>query len=79
MEPNQEDMMRKRMSEYVEICRELAEKYNCKFVDFQKMYDEYCSIRHSSHIAWDRVHPNQIGATLMAREFLKQCDFDYTY
>ena len=79
MEPNLEDMMRKRMGEYVDICRELADKYNCKFVDFQKMYDEYCTIRHSSHIAWDRVHPNQIGATLMAREFLKQCEFDYTY
>lgn len=79
MEPNQEDMMRKRMGEYVDICRELADKYNCKFVDFQKMYDEYCTIRHSSHIAWDRVHPNQIGATLMAREFLKHCEFDYTY
>lgn len=25
----------------------------------------------------DRLHPNQIGATLMAREFLKVCEFDY--
>lgn len=77
MEPLREDMMRKRMDEYVAICRELAEKYNCVFVDFQKMYEDYCSIRHSSCIAWDRIHPNQIGATLMAREFLKHCEFDY--
>lgn len=77
MEPLREDMMRKRMDEYVSICRELAEKYNCVFVDFQKMYEDYCSIRHSSCIAWDRIHPNQIGATLMAREFLKKCEFDY--
>lgn len=77
MEPLREDMMRKRMDEYVEICRELAEKYNCVFVDFQKMYEDYCNIRHSSCIAWDRIHPNQIGATLMAREFLKHCEFDY--
>ena len=77
MEPLREDMMRKRMDEYVSICRELAEKYNCVFVDFQKMYEDYCSIRHSSCIAWDRIHPNQIGATLMAREFLKHCEFDY--
>jgi len=79
MEPIMEDKMRKRMEEYVEICRELAKKHNCILVDFQKMYDEYCLKRHSSYIAWDRVHPNQIGATLMAREFLKKCDFDYTY
>lgn len=77
MEPNFADMMRSRMNEYVEICRNLAEKYDCIFVDFQKMYENYCNIRHSSFIAWDRIHPNQVGATLMAREFLKKCEFDY--
>ena len=77
MEPNREDMMRKRIDEYVAICKKLADKYGCIFVDFQKMYEDYCKIRHSSYIAWDRVHPNQVGATLMAREFLKHCDFDY--
>lgn len=78
MEPNKSDKMRARMGEYVQICKKLAEKYNCIFVDFQKIYDEYCVIRHSSHIAWDRVHPNQIGATLMAKEFLGKCGFEYT-
>ena len=77
MEPNREDFMRERMDEYAAICRELAEEYGCRLVDFQAMYEDYCKIRHSSYIAWDRVHPNQVGATLMAREFLKQCDFDY--
>lgn len=77
MEPCAEDMMRKRMNEYVEICRELAEKHDCIFVDFQKMYDEYFKIHHSALIAWDRIHPNQIGAMLMAKEFLAHCDFDY--
>ena len=79
MEPNSEDMMRNRMNQYVEICRALSEKHNCIFVDFQKMYEEYCKIRHSSYISWDRIHPNQVGATLMAREFLKHCNFDFLY
>ena len=78
MEPNREDKMRARMDEYVAICRRLAEKHGCRFVDFQKMYEDFCKIRHSSCIAWDRVHPNQMGATLMAKEFLRQCDFDFT-
>lgn len=77
MEPNRQDKMRARMDEYVEIIRRLAGKYKCRFVDFQKMYEEYCQIRHSSYVAWDRVHPNQIGATLMARAFLDQCEFDF--
>ena len=79
MEPNREDMMRKKMDEYVDVCKKLAKKHGCIFVDFQKMYENYCKVRHSSYIAWDRVHPNQVGATLMAREFLKHCDFDYNH
>lgn len=76
MEPNRGDAMRARMDEYVAVCRKLAEKYGLIFVDFQKLYEDYCSVRHSTYIAWDRVHPNQVGATLMAREFLKHCGFD---
>ena len=79
IESNREDTMRKRMDEYVLICKRLANKHNCIFVDFQKMYENYCNVRHSSYIAWDRIHPNQVGATLMAREFLKHCNFDYNH
>lgn len=79
MEPNRGDKMRARMDEYVAIMRRLAENYGCIFVDFQQMYEDYCKIRHSSYIAWDRVHPNQVGATLMAREFLEKCGFDYDH
>lgn len=76
IEPNKDDKMRARMDEYGKICKKLAEKYNCIFVDFQKMYSDYCTFRHSSYIAWDRIHPNQIGATLMAKTFLEKCGFD---
>lgn len=77
IEPNREDAMRKRIDEYVEICRRLAQKHGCTFIDFQKLYEDYCKIRHSAAIAWDRIHPNQKGGMLMAREFLKRCDFDF--
>lgn len=79
MEPNRADKMRARMDEYVAICKGLAEKHGFTLVDFQKVYEDYCKIRHSSYIAWDRVHPNQVGATLMARAFLKACGFDYQH
>lgn len=77
MEPLREDKMRARMDEYVDICRRLAEKHGCIFVDFQAMFDRVFAHRHSSSIAWDRVHPNEIGSTMMAREFLKHCGFDF--
>ncbi len=78
IEPNKSDLMRNRMNEYIKVCKYLAQKYNCELVDFQGMYDEFCKYKHSSIIAWDRVHPNQMGATLMAKEFLKHCDFDFS-
>lgn len=77
IESNHDDFMRKRMDEYVEISKELAEKHGCRFVDFQKVFENYCKIRHSAYIAWDRVHPNQVGSMLMAKAFLEQCDFDF--
>lgn len=78
MEPNCTDWMRARMNEYVAICHKLAKKHGCILVDFQAMYDRFFQHRHSSCIAWDRVHPNMMGATLMAKEFLKHCDFDFS-
>ncbi len=78
IEPNEQDAMRKRMDEYGAICRRLAQRHGCEFVDFQKMFCDYCAYQHSSRLAWDRVHPNQMGATLMAREFLRHTGFDFS-
>lgn len=72
-----QDMMRARMDEYTEICRKLANKHNCIFIDLQAMFDKYLKHRHSSSLAWDRVHPNQIASHIIAREFLDHCEFDY--
>ena len=77
IEPNRADAMRARMDEYVAAMARVAKKYGCTFVNFQQMYEDYCAVRHSSFIAWDRVHPNEKGALLMARAFLSHCGFEY--
>lgn len=79
MEPNAQDEMRACMDTYGAICRRLAEKHGCILIDLQEMFHHYFKFQHSSYIAWDRVHPNQIGATLIAREFLRHCEFDYEH
>lgn len=79
MEPNPEDWMRKRMDEYGAICKKLAEKYDCIFIDLQETFNQYFKYRHSTYIAWDRVHPNLIGATIIAKQFLEHCKFDYNH
>ena len=48
MEPNGEDWMRKRMDTYGAICSELAEKYGCRFIDLQAVFNDYFQYRHSS-------------------------------
>lgn len=78
MEPCKEDAMRKRMDEYGAICKKLSEKHGCILVDFQAAFDEFLQHYHSAYIAWDRIHPNFLGAHILAKAFLKKCDFDFT-
>ena len=75
-EPWKEDMFRRDMDVYRKICKETAEKYSCKYVDIQDMFDEYFKIRHQCCIAWDRIHPNRIGAYMIAKEILKALEFN---
>ena len=79
METNAEDGMRKRMDEYGAVCRKLAVKYGCVFIDLQETFNHYFRFRHSTYIAWYRIHPSLVGATIIAREFLKHCGFDYDH
>ena len=84
MEPMKEDRMRARMDVYGEICRKLAAEYGLKFVDLQAAFDEYFGTKnaageythHSTYIAWDRVHPNQVGAVVIAKAFLAACGLE---
>jgi acetyl xylan esterase len=78
IEIQREDPMRKRMDEYTEITKKLAEEYGLRCVDLQKAFDDFLQFRHSSFLAWDRIHPNQAGCTLMGVEFLRETGFDFS-
>ena len=70
MEPNRADPMRARMDEYGRIVEKLAEKYACVFVDLQAAWDDLFQYMHPDNIAWDRIHPNQVGCMYIAKQFL---------
>ncbi len=70
MEPNRADPMRARMDEYGEIVRRTAEKYGQTFVDLQAAWDKLFVHMHPCSIAWDRIHPNQVGHMYIAKQFL---------
>jgi len=76
MEPNRADAMRARMDEYGAIVRRLAQRHNLTFVDLQAGWDRLFSHMHSTNIAWDRVHPNQVGCMYIAKQFLSAIGAD---
>lgn len=71
MEPNRADPMRSRMDQYGQIVRELAQRHDLVFVDLQAGWDQLFQHMHPCNIAWDRIHPNQIGHMHIARQFLR--------
>ena len=76
MEPNKQDSMRIRMDEYGAIVKKLAEKHGLIFVDLQSAWDRLFEHMHPCNIAWDRIHPNQIGCMYIAKQFLQAIGAD---
>jgi len=74
LEPNREDPMRKRMDQYGAICKKVARKTDAIFIDTQAVFDDLLTHMHANAIAWDRVHPNTIGHSVIARAFLNAID-----
>ena len=77
MEPNRSDPMRARMDQYGAVVKRLAEKYGAILVDLQSAFDDYFRFYHPDSINWDRIHPDIVGHTLIAREILKQLDYQW--
>ena len=79
MESNDNDAMKKRMVEYSNIAREVAEKYGAGFIDVQPDFDAHLQHRYPAYISWDRVHPGWVGGMIIARRILKEIGADPLY
>ncbi len=79
IENNREDRMRQVTDEYAAICADVAKKYHVLYVNVQQAFDDYLTYRHSSYIAWDRVHPGPVGSAIIAIEVLKAVGMDRNY
>jgi lysophospholipase L1-like esterase len=71
IESNKENQIRVKMDEYGAIAKKTAKAYSLAVVDTQAVFDQYLQNCDSTKIAWDRVHPNQTGHLLIAREFYR--------
>ncbi|MDR2305149.1 MAG: SGNH/GDSL hydrolase family protein [Treponema sp.] len=77
MEPNPGEPMRKMMDRYGTIVRETAKKHECILVDLQERFNEYLQHYSAQSISWDRIHPDIVGNTIIARAFLDALDFEW--
>lgn len=77
IEANRKDAMRCKMEEYGAVVKKIALKRKTLFVDTQAAFDSLLQHFHSAAIAWDRVHPNQIGHTVIAKAFLDAIGFEW--
>lgn len=72
------DAMRARMDQYGDVVKTLAARHNCTLVDTQAAFEHVLQAMHSANIAWDRVHPNNIGHMVLARAFLNSIGYAWS-
>lgn len=77
LEPSRTDAMRAMMDRYGLIVKEIAAQYGTLFVDTQAAMAGLLKNYHSATVAWDRVHPNIVGHTVLARAFLDAVGFKW--
>lgn len=77
IEPNAEDPMRRTMDQYSEVVKEMAIKYDARFVDTQAAFNKVLAHIYPGALAWDRVHPNMTGHAVLARAFLEALEYEY--
>ncbi|SER51696.1 Lysophospholipase L1 [Gracilibacillus ureilyticus] len=77
IEPNKSDAMRHTMDQYGAEVKKIAEEHGCIFVNTQEAFNEVMKSLYPANIAWDRVHPNTTGHTVLAKAFLRAVEFDW--
>ncbi len=70
IEPDISDPMRRQMDRYSAVVKRFAGEFDAIFVNTQAAFDRYLVHRSSESLCEDRVHPNQTGHMIIAREFI---------
>ncbi len=71
MERNKQDEMRVMTERYAAVMRKVADEFSLPLLDIQAVFDKYMEYRPGQSICWDRVHPEKVGAILIAKEILR--------
>lgn len=75
IEPSPADPMRATMDQYGAIVRRIAREKGTLLVDTQAALDKALGNYYPGALAWDRIHPNQVGHMILAKAFLDAIGF----
>lgn len=75
IESNINDLMRKQLTEYNAVSKELAEKYQLTYIDIQTLIDQFLIYQSSYILSVDRVHPSLPGHMIIAEKWLSVVRF----
>ncbi|MEI8139677.1 MAG: SGNH/GDSL hydrolase family protein [bacterium] len=77
IEANRRDPMRATMDKYGAVVKKIARENKTVLVDTQAAIDKILNTQYSGTLAWDRVHPNQVGHMVMAKAFVDALGFKW--
>ncbi len=77
IEANRQDPMRIQMESYGSIVKQLAADFDAIFVDTQAAFDVFLEHKSSHYLAWDRIHPNGTGHTILSNAFLRAVQYEF--
>ncbi|GIN56412.1 lipase [Lederbergia ruris] len=77
IEPNEEDLMREKMDQYGKVVEKIANEEDCLLINTQAAFNKVLKNLYPAAIAWDRVHPNATGHTVLAKAFLNRIGFNW--
>ena len=76
VESLKDEPMRAMMDRYSAVCRKVAQRNDCIFVDVQAAFDDAMKHCHSARLSWDRVHPNQVGHMVISLAWMRAMEFE---
>lgn len=77
IESHRRDPMRATMDKYGAAVTRIARKHGTLLVDTQAAIDKALRHQYPGTLAWDRVHPNQVGHMILAKAFLDAVGFSW--
>jgi lysophospholipase L1-like esterase len=78
IEPNRQEPMRAQMDRYGAVVKKLAAAQGALVVDTQAAFDQALDAEYTANFSRDRVHPNDVGAMVLARAFVNAIGFDWS-